>query len=164
MAKSYSRSKGRGADESFLAVPKRVLNHRYFPLLSAYSIKLLFDLGSQYNGFNNGDLCATWSIMREKGWRSKSTLSKSIKELVHYKFIVMTQIGGLNKPSLYGLVWKKLDKAKKESGWSQGKIPGICRETIQPFALRKKGKCTQRGSVATPIDAVPNYLALVTAS
>jgi len=31
------------------------------------------DLGRQYNGKNNGDLCATWSMMAKRGWSSRST-------------------------------------------------------------------------------------------
>lgn len=129
MAGSYQKSKGRGGDGGFFSLPKRVIDHPNFFDLSPKSIKLMVDLCSQFKGHNNGDLCATWSIMKQRGWRSKTTLSKSIKELNHYGFIVQTQYGGLNRVSLYGFTWIKLDKAAKETGLQTGQILGTWKAT-----------------------------------
>ena len=38
--------------------------------LSPRATKLLIDLLAQYRGYNNGDLCAPLSLMRERGWNS----------------------------------------------------------------------------------------------
>lgn len=111
------RGKRCGENGGFVKFPKQVLRNPNFVKLSAYSNKLLLDLSEQYIGTNNGDLCATWSIMRERGWRSKETLDRCLKELRYYELIVQTQIGGLNRPSLYALAWFRIDKASKDSGF-----------------------------------------------
>jgi hypothetical protein len=115
-----SRRKLPSKDGGFLTVPKTVLRHPNYILLSPHARMLLLDLGEQFIGLNNGDLCATWSMMRERGWRSKETLNNARKELMYYEFIVQTQYGGLNKPTLYALSWIKVHKAKSETGLKSG--------------------------------------------
>ena len=80
--------------------------------LSAKAIKLLFDLWRQYNGFNNGDLCVAWSVMEPKGWRSRDTLYRALKELLYYGFIEQTRQGGKNRCSLYALTCYQIDDCK----------------------------------------------------
>lgn len=133
MSTSYSKAKGRGGDPGHLGLPKTVIRHSNFCLLSAYSNKLLIDLGEQYNGFNNGDLCATWVFMKKRGWKSRDTLNDSLSELKHFCLITLTQEGGLNRPSLYALTWNKIDKASKESKWKVGDRPANWNESKQPF-------------------------------
>ena len=72
----------RGEAGGFVSFYHCVLNSLVMKNLSAYGTKLLVDLLSQYKGNNNGDLCATYSILQQRGWRSKGTLSKAIKELI----------------------------------------------------------------------------------
>jgi hypothetical protein len=80
--------------------------------LSSHAIKLLNDLGLQYNGKNNGDLCATWSIMEMRGWKSSSTLYKAINELLGHGFICKSRQGGRHKPTLYALTWNNINECK----------------------------------------------------
>ena len=67
---------------SFVRFPHELLNHRNFRTLSPRATKLLIDIASQYNGRNNGDLCAPLSKMRNRGWNSSDQLFKAKKELV----------------------------------------------------------------------------------
>ena len=69
----YANPKGRAAYSNFFGLPKEVLLHPNFVHLTPSAIKLLVDLGVQFNGHNNGDLCAAFSIMQKRGWRSKDT-------------------------------------------------------------------------------------------
>lgn len=138
MTKSYEKSKGRKSNESYFGIPKQVLEHENFIKLSPYAIKLLTDLGRQYKGFNNGDLCATWIFMREKGWKSKDTLNDSLRELEYYGLIVQTQIGGLNRASLYAFAWRKIDKAEKISGWKVGERPNTWKQGKRSFTRPSK--------------------------
>jgi len=64
------QAKCRRVSGSFLSLPHNLLRHKNFKALKAKSVKLLIDLATQYNGRNNGDLCAPLSIMRERGWSS----------------------------------------------------------------------------------------------
>ena len=92
-----NRERGR-----FLALPYAVLTSAAYLSLSPYGIKLLIDLGAQYNGRNNGDLSAAWKLMRPRGWRSEETLAKAKKELLRTQLIVETRKGWRpNRASLY---------------------------------------------------------------
>lgn len=91
-------------------IPMTLLRHPNMVNLSPYGHKLIMDLGKQYTGFNNGYLCASWSLMEDQGWRSSATLHKAMLECEYYGLIVRTQHGGLNKPNLHGFTWRKIDE------------------------------------------------------
>ena len=94
----------------FLALPYAVLTSAAYLSLSPHGIKLLVDLGMQYYGRNNGDLCAAWKLMRARGWHSEETLHKAKKELLQAQLIVETRKGGRpNRTTLYALTFFALD-------------------------------------------------------
>jgi len=95
---------------SAFVIPYTLLRHPNFTRLSPYGVKLLIDLGRQYTGFNNGYLCASYSLMREQGWHAPMTLHKAASECEHYQLIVKTQQGSLNKPNLYAFTWRRIDE------------------------------------------------------
>lgn len=98
----------------FLLLPSALLNCTKFRSLSSSGVKLLVDMGSQYNGKNNGDLCAAWKIMRSKGWHSEATLNRAKKELLLTGFIAETRKGQRpNLCSLYGITWQPLNPNQK---------------------------------------------------
>jgi hypothetical protein len=101
---------GRRESGGYLGLPHAVLKSPNYALLSSHAVKLLVDLGSQYRGKNNGDLCATWSILQPLGWRSRETLGISIKELLYYGFLEKTRQGGKRQCSLYALTWQPIDE------------------------------------------------------
>ena len=101
---------GRRSSSPFLALPAEVINSEAFLSLSSHAVRLLIDLGAQYRGHNNGDLCGTWSIMRQRGWRSPGTLERAKKELIEAGFIEQTRWGGRNRCSLYALAWRGIDE------------------------------------------------------
>ena len=111
MVKSYPNAKGRRESGQFQTLPQACLKHENFISLSPKAVKLFLDILMQYNGTNNGDLCAAFSIMRKRGWRSKDTLNKAIKELLHYGWIIVTRRGGLYKtPNLYAITFQRIDE------------------------------------------------------
>jgi hypothetical protein len=99
-------------DGSYLALPHTLINHPNYSNLTGTAVKLLTQLGGKFNGRNNGDLCATWSVMIKQGWKSQETLYNALGELEHYGFIEKTQQGGQHKPSLYAVTWYKIDECK----------------------------------------------------
>ena len=128
------KHKGRSSsDGGYFGLPKHILRHPNFINLSVHAIKLLIDLGEQYGGMNNGDLCATWSMMHKRGWRSPETLNAKLKELKHYGFIVETQLGGLTTPNLYAFTWRKIDKASKDSDFNVGETPNLWKQSKAKF-------------------------------
>lgn len=89
MAKNIN-AKGRRKKGKFFAFPHVILTHSDFISLSNRAIRLLIDLGMQFNGFNNGDLCAAMTLMKKRGWRSNDQLTKAKNELLDKNFILLT--------------------------------------------------------------------------
>jgi len=96
----------------FVALPREILKSQTYISLSVYAQKLLIDLITQHNGKNNGDLCATWSLMQKRGWKSPSTLNNAKRELEEKQFIVVARQGGRNKPTLYAVTFFRIDVCK----------------------------------------------------
>ncbi len=105
----YRRTRGRRISGSFLSLPHILIHHRNFQGLRAKSVKLLIDLAAQYNGRNNGDLCAPLSIMRQKGWSSNEQLFRARNELVERGFLRVSRQGGRNQCTLYAITWQPID-------------------------------------------------------
>lgn len=116
------------------AIPLTLLRHENWTRLSPYGVKLILDLGTQYTGFNNGYLCAAWSLMADHGWRSSATLYKAMLECEHYSLIVRTQQGGINRPNLHGFTWRRIDEKPDQ--------PLECAPTIRPSNAWKEPRVT----------------------
>ena len=111
MARNRLRAKGRSERGSFVMLPHEILNHPNFTGLSAYAVKLLIDLYSQYRGKNNGDFSVPWSRMSNRGWHSRGTLNRALKELVTTGWIIHTRHGGRDhRCSLYAVTFKPVDE------------------------------------------------------
>ncbi len=106
--KAAKEARGGG---NFLPLRIDVLRSDALKNLSPYAAKLLLDLASQWQLGRNGDACAAFEkVMRARGWRSKATLAKALKELRDSGLIVMTRQGSLHECSLYGLSWLAIDE------------------------------------------------------
>lgn len=109
-----NRFKGNRIGGPFLALPRELIDHPAFLRLSAYAKALLIDLGAQYRGDNNGDLCAAWKLMKPRGWRSEATLHKAKQELLNADFIFEARKGRRpNVCSLFALTWLPFDASPK---------------------------------------------------
>src|SRR5260221_1413985 len=104
-----TRAKGRKHGGRFAALPYEIFTSAQYATLSARAVKLLVDLMMQFQGMNNGDLAAGWSLMRERGWTSKSQLEKAQKELEVRGWITRTRQGSINAPTLYALTFRGID-------------------------------------------------------
>ena len=104
------RIKGRQTIKQFLMLPHNVLNHPAFVSLNSRAVKLLLDIAVQYNGRNNGDLCAPLSLMSLRGWNSSDQLHKAKKELVRNELIMVSRQGGINKTTLFAVTWVPVDE------------------------------------------------------
>jgi hypothetical protein len=142
-------------------LPNIVIRSRQFADLSAHATKLLVDLLAQYNGSNNGDLCATWSVMQERAWKSRDTLAKALKELLDTGFVTQTRQGGRHAPSLYAVTFYALDANSKldvgpdsypRGAWARGE-PGDGAER------RKRWHAGRVNSPSINTPAVPRTMA-----
>ena len=89
-----------------------VLRSPAFSRLSRGACKLVLDLLSQYRGDNNGDLCVAWTVMERRGWKSRDTLYRALKELLDGKWIEVTRQGGKHRCSLYAFTFFAIDPCK----------------------------------------------------
>lgn len=107
--KPYGRNRKK---ELFAGIPHHVMDCENYQHIGAWKTRLLLELARQYNGFNNGDLSAPWSQLQKRGWKSKGTLNKAIKNLLHWGMIELSRQGGMHQCSLYALTWKNIDECK----------------------------------------------------
>lgn len=103
-----------GRKPQFLSLPSRMITSDEFAQLSPRAVKLLVDLGAQYNGYNNGDLAMPWSLMSSRGWSSKDQLNKARAELLAAGFILLTSHGNFahRSPTTYAITWRAIDETK----------------------------------------------------
>jgi hypothetical protein len=94
----------------FIALSRPFLNSYLLKILSPLATRLLFNLLSQYNGMNNGDLTLAWSVMENYGWSGRSTLEKARKQLMECGLLLLSRQGGKHKPSLYALSLFSIDE------------------------------------------------------
>ena len=107
MARSKHKQKA-----SFAGIPRVVMECPDYTNLSGSAIRLLVELACAYKGGNNGDLSPAWTLMKERGFRSKATLTRAIKELVAAEMIMLTRQGQFikNRAGLYALTWASIDE------------------------------------------------------
>lgn len=100
-----------GGNGPRLVIPRNLFWHENYRRMSYSARALLWEVASDYSGGNNGYLSAEWRKMKELGWGSDNTVREALAELVHYGWLVQTQIGGRDhKPNLYGITWRKLNR------------------------------------------------------
>jgi len=121
----------------YIAIPHMVMRSADYRNLKGNAVKLLNALVFQYNGSNNGDLTAAWSVMHEQhGFNSKGTLQRALQELVNSNLISKSRESFFQNPNnqcaLYALTWKAIDECPGKRLDS--------RSTIQPprkFSMEK---------------------------
>lgn len=163
MAVNRQKAKGRRESGAFVPLPCSVLNHPNFTALTPKAIKLLMDLLSQLRfksggPVNNGDLCATISLMTKRGWRSKETLEESLKELIHYGFITLTRQGGRHQASLYAVTWWAINECGGKLDCGETRVPSnewhMERPKWQPKSKRKKKSVPRFSGNSAPTGGV----------
>ena len=107
MARSKHKQKA-----SYAGIPRVVMECPDYINLNGSAVKLLIEMACQFKGGNNGDLCPAWTLMKERGFSSKSTLSKAIQELLAAEMIILTRQGQFirNKAGLYALTWEPINE------------------------------------------------------
>lgn len=87
------------------------LSKEYFTLGSS-AVKMLNSLYMQFTGKNNGDLSAAPEILFKRGWKSRVTIAKSLKELIKKGFIQKTRHPTKEQCALYAVTWLKIDDCR----------------------------------------------------
>ena len=141
----------------FLPFRLDVLRSQALANLSPYASKLLLDIASQWRLGRNGDASAAFEkIMRARGWRSKATLHKALKELTKSGLIIQTRQGSLHECSLFALGWLAIDECdgKLDMKPTSGPLDYWC-DPLQPRANKSPStlrvpKVVKKADVGTP--------------
>ncbi len=126
MSSRDPRKRRRGKSKPFLLLPMDMIRSDQYATLSARAVKLMIDIGAQYNGTNNSDLDIVWARMSKRGWTSKDQLNKARDELVERGFIVRTCLPGwrgTRSPTLYAITWQPIDDTRNAIEVSSTKVP-----------------------------------------
>lgn len=114
MALTREKSKGRKSTGRFAGIPHAVMNHPDYIALSAYAVRLLLEMARQFNGHNNGDLSAAFSVLKKRGFKSKTTLAKLLRELEGNDLIRCSRPWRFLNPgsqcALFALTWLAMDE------------------------------------------------------
>ena len=109
-----AKFKGSKYSEPFVGIVRSVFETPAFTALSPHACKLLLELVSQYRGDNNGNLTVAWSIMKKRGWNSRTTLWRCKGELIDAGFVYVTRKGHMPSTcELLALTWFALDVLPK---------------------------------------------------
>lgn len=140
-------------DGQFIALPWALLDSEAFTRLSFSERSLLLEIARQYSvkRLNNGQLKASHVYLSRRGFGSKSTISKGLRNLETLGFIYKTRQGRYpNVTSLYALTWISLYESpdfdegtmagfqrcayRKASGFLPPLKKRLCTEIIQKRA------------------------------
>jgi hypothetical protein len=141
MTRSRAKHKGRADRGSFFAWPRDVADSAAYIALSAHGVRLLNDLCFQFRGSNNGDLTAAWRLMMARGWKSRDTLNKALRELLELGLIEKTRQGGRHRCNLFALTWLSIDEC-------DGKLDVPA--TRVPSGLWKQPRASEQKNGSTP--------------
>lgn len=151
MARSRIKSKGRAEFGSYVAMPHAILESDEWARLSAFEVKLLLDVYGQFNGKNNGDLSAAWTLMKRRGWNSKDTLGRALSGLLESGFLLKTRQGGRHKATLLAVTWRSVDDCDGKLDVSATKVaPGTWRKNKhlprEPYHIAPGGGSNARAN------------------
>lgn len=154
-----ARHKGRRSSGTFTLIPHAVQDSPNWRACGGSAIKLLCDLARQYRGNNNGDLCASMSVLRPKGWSSPETISYALRELQHYGLIVLTRQGGLHAASLYALTWHPIDECGGKLDCAATTVaPSTWRQTVaERYKRPKKNRTASTDAVTVATASASKY-------
>lgn len=150
--RSRVKHKGRSESGTFTMIPHAVQDSANWRQCSGTAIKMLLDVARQYNGRNNGDLCAAISILRSSGWSSPETITFALRELRHYGLLLLTRQGSLHAASLYALSWHPINDCGGKLDYPPTRVaPGDWKEYRERFRRPLKKRKSTTASVAEPI-------------
>ncbi|MBU6951618.1 hypothetical protein [Hahella sp. HN01] len=156
MSYKLKRAKNRRDSAPFLKLPLHMLAHDNFRSLSYRAKSLLLDVASQFRGHNNGDLCASLTIMKSYGWTSSDQLHKARKELEERGWLIETRKGARpNIPTLYALAWLPInDCGGKLLKKATDTAPNTWKQAPPPKVPRKAPCSTVKRSKYKPVNAM----------
>jgi len=120
-----SRQKRRGGTPPFFQLKHQLLDLPAYIALSHPAKTLLVDMGRQYKGYNNGDLCVTLKVLEVRGWKSNSTMRNALQALIDAELVMQTRQGGRNLCSLYAFTWLPINECGGKLDFAETNTPPV---------------------------------------
>lgn len=99
--------------DRFVALPYVVIDSPAYRAATPLAIKLLLDIARQENSKNNGALVACATYLKPRGWRSKSSITRALRELLELGLLVETRKGARpNRAAWFAITWKGLARTQ----------------------------------------------------
>lgn len=116
-----ARKHPKRSKDLFIQIPHPVLRSVAYKGLGSWARVLLIELILQYNGKNNGDLSAPYSLMKQRGFNSSGTLSKAGQELQKNGLIQVTKLPRktgttFEMTKLLALTWLPIHECRDKLG------------------------------------------------
>ena len=116
-----ARKNSKLSKDRFIQIPHPILKSIAYTNCGAWARTLLIELILQFNGKNNGDMSAPYSLMKTRGFNSSGTLSKASKELENNWITEITKHHrntGTNyeMTKLVALTWLPIDECTDKFG------------------------------------------------
>ena len=105
------RIKQKSKPNPFILIEKRLLQAPEWIQIGHTARDIYLELKLNFNGFNNGELIASYNHLRKKYGYGYETISEAFKRLIKYQFIELTQRGEL--AGLFGIKANKYRLAGK---------------------------------------------------
>jgi hypothetical protein len=106
-----SRTVRGGPNAPHVRIPKAVLNSPAYIALDASARSLYVDLRLTLGPTNNGNIDATMTKLRHRGWRSSATLWRAVHQLEAVGLIAKTRQGGIAYMSKVCSLYRFTDEA-----------------------------------------------------
>jgi biotin operon repressor len=84
---------GRNSEHQYWNLPYSMIQSPAYKLLSGSALKVLHELRSRFNGYNNGRIFLSYEDAASQLAMSKSTVKRAFDELQVVGFIVQTAVG-----------------------------------------------------------------------
>lgn len=152
-------------------IPHDVTDGPGWRVLSFSAKALYIDMRAKLRSTNNGNINATLSEMKHRGWTSSATLSKSLRQLEHMGFIAKTRQGGIafmsKRCSLYRFTdlpvfehpKQKIMDFKSTFEYRRFESVSEAKSTICELTERKKTKVQKLKLTALESEAMTPFIA-----
>lgn len=138
----------RASYANFIGVSRAVANSAAWTTLPHLCHALYFDMRRQFNGRNNGDICAADGYLGQYGW-AHSTIHKWLKLLIAHRLIVKTRQGGISYQSRITSLYAFTDESihANASKGIAGSPPSLGYRDFKPGAKKLKRSRKKPGIV-----------------
>lgn len=95
MSSRYARNKGRESRKypQHLRLPSEMLQHEKFRTLSSSAVKVLLEICTRHNGFNNRKIVCSYNQLAKPLKLGKATIKKASDQLIEHGFLKITKKG-----------------------------------------------------------------------